>query len=511
MANVVRKAYTMPVPPGAEIVEQRGKRIARWRVRNGQLRTGEVLQAADGSLRVRGRSPVYTARFRNADGVVVEVSTGCRDETAARAWLARYQRQEELVRAGVLTETEGETAAHAETALARHLDAYEKHLHAKGGDPRRIGMVRARLERIVSECGFVRLNKMTGEALEEWLLKQTDDRMAAATRNGYRETAVAFGNWCRRTRRLTANPFIDVPRADQKSDRRHQRRALTELEIARLLKVARLRPLAEYGREVVQRPEDERKGRQTWQRAALTFDELDAAVERARGALKENPALIAELDCLGRERELIYRVLVLTGLRKGELASITVGQVDLAAHMPYVVLDAADEKNRQGSTIPLRQDLACELEAWIGERLARLQAECLRLGDPLPARLPADEPLFRVPSGLTRILDRDLAAAGIPKRDERGRVVDVHAMRVTFGTHLCAAGVPLRTAQAAMRHSKPELTANIYTDPKLLDVAGAIAALPAFASAATTKTTPATRRRTPRPTSLAATPTTAAG
>ncbi len=31
-----------------------------------------------------------------------------------------------------------------------------------------------------------------------------------------------------------------------------------------------------------------------------------------------------------------------------------------------------------------------------------------------------------------------------------------------------------------MRHSKPDLTANIYTDPKLLDVAGAIEALPAL-------------------------------
>ena len=82
---------------------------------------------------------------------------------------------------------------------------------------------------------------------------------------------------------------------------------------------------------------------------------------------------------------------------------------------------------------------------------------------------------------MTRILDRDLAAAGIPKRDERNRVVDVHAFRVTLGTHLCAAGVPLRTAQAVLRHSKPELTANIYTDPKLLDVAGAIDALPALA------------------------------
>ena len=39
------------------------------------------------------------------------------------------------------------------------------------------------------------------------------------------------------------------------------------------------------------------------------------------------------------------------------------------------------------------------------------------------------------------------------------------------------AGVPLRTAQAAMRHSDPSLTANVYTDPKLLDVAGAAESL----------------------------------
>lgn len=38
--------------------------------------------------------------------------------------------------------------------------------------------------------------------------------------------------------------------------------------------------------------------------------------------------------------------------------------------------------------------------------------------------------------------------------------------------------VPVRTAQAAMRHSDPSLTANVYTDPKLLDVAGAVASLP---------------------------------
>ena len=62
--------------------------------------------------------------------------------------------------------------------------------------------------------------------------------------------------------------------------------------------------------------------------------------------------------------------------------------------------------------------------------------------------------------------------------DDRGRTIDIHALRHTLGTHLSKAGVPLRTAQAAMRHSDPSLTANVSTDPKLLDVAGAVARLP---------------------------------
>ena len=41
-------------------------------------------------------------------------------------------------------------------------------------------------------------------------------------------------------------------------------------------------------------------------------------------------------------------------------------------------------------------------------------------------------------------------------------------------------GVTPRTAQAAMRHSKIDLTMNVYTDPRLLDVAGAMNALPSF-------------------------------
>ncbi|MCY2929452.1 MAG: site-specific integrase [Planctomycetota bacterium] len=59
-------------------------------------------------------------------------------------------------------------------------------------------------------------------------------------------------------------------------------------------------------------------------------------------------------------------------------------------------------------------------------------------------------------------------------------MIDIHALRHTFGTHLSAAGVHPRTAMAAMRHSRMELTMTYYTDPVLLDVAGAVETLPDF-------------------------------
>jgi integrase len=485
MGMIYRKRYTMPLPPGAEITERDGRHIARWRSRTGHVQTGEVIEGQNGQVRVRGRSPFYMAQYRDSNGQKIEVATRCKDPVAARQVLAELERRVERIRAGLLTLEESDAVDHASQPLSSHLNAYEKHLQAKGGDSRRISMLCRRLERIFSECRMASLSRLSVAPIETWLVERAGEGMASATRNSYREALVGFGNWCRRTRRLTTNPFADLPLADQNADRRHQRRALTEDELVRLLYVARLRPLAERGRDSAAAPKKRQqspRSRATWKLAALTYDNINHASQRAREVLEGNPELIAKLERIGKERSLIYTTLALTGLRKGELSSLSVAQLDLGSPVPYAVLYAADEKNRRGSNIPIHTALAAELSDWLADQLRDLQDEARRNGDPIPARLPGATPLFNVPSGFTRIFDRDLAAAGIPKRDERNRVLDIHALRVTFCTRLCAAGVPLRTAQAAMRHSKPELTANIYTDPKLLDVAGAINTLPSLAT-----------------------------
>jgi len=45
--------------------------------------------------------------------------------------------------------------------------------------------------------------------------------------------------------RLATNPFTRIGKANEKADRRRQRRAMTEAELLRLLDAARRRPLLE--------------------------------------------------------------------------------------------------------------------------------------------------------------------------------------------------------------------------------------------------------------------------
>ena len=503
MGTVFKPFVTRPLPDGAQLVTRAGKRVAVWTDASGKKRQAPATAGDTPRIRVRGGT--YTAQFRDGAGVVRRMPTGCKSLDAARAVLADLEARAEKVRAGIVTQAEVNVAEHADTPVVEHAEAYVDALARKRGKgahrtvaARHVTNVTHTLRLAVAECGFRRLRDLHRDAVERWvhrLLGLPDDdvldeagavvspaRPAARTINARLATLTAWGNWLVESGRLTANPFARLHKLDEADDVRRQRRALTADELRRLLTVARLRPVAEFGRPTLRVVDDARpaKSRATWRRGELTFDTVVAAAERGRTRLR--PDVVARLERDGRERALLYAVLVSTGLRKGELAALTVADVLLDEPQPVVVLPAADAKNGQRATLPLRADVAAELRAWIAEKA---EAVCRqRAGVVGMTAAPADAPLFYVPAALVKILDRDLAAAGIPKRDDRGRTVDVHALRHTFATHLVAAGVAPRTAQAALRHSSLELTMQLYTDPRLLDVAGALAALPALPTAA---------------------------
>jgi integrase len=454
---VFKKTFTKPVPPGAETFVRKGERFARWKDRKGKARTAPLTTGKDGSDRLLIESPYYVAKYRDGAGVVQVVPTGCRDETAARRVLADLERRAELVRSNVISATEDAIGRHRTLHLTEHFDAYLASLEAAGCCGEHRSERRRQLDRLAADCRFATLADLDRGALESWLAVRARAGMGARTRNSYLASAIAFCNWCCEpgNRRLAANPFDRIPKANERADPRRQRRAMEEGELLRLLDVARERPLLD----------------------ALTVRKGPRKGERYANV---RPEVRERLRLLGRERALIYKTLVLTGLRKGELASLTAGQLSLDGPAAYAVLDAADEKNREGNAVPLRPDLAADLRDWLADKLLRLQEAARSEGEPIPARLPADTPLFAVPDKLCKILDRDLRLAGIPKRDDRGRTLDVHALRHTFGTLMSKGGVAPRTAQAAMRHSKIDLTMSVYTDPKLLDVRGALDVLPAL-------------------------------
>jgi site-specific recombinase XerC len=243
---------------------------------------------------------------------------------------------------------------------------YLEHLKAKTVRGRKVSAkhrknVQRHLNKVMADAGFRLLGDITRSAMEKWMNQQESDGMGARTRNMHRSAIVGFCNWCVETDRMAANPLTRLCKADEHADRRRTRRALTEDEVARLLKAARLRPVAELGRESVFKPQHEKKGRSTWTKAALAFEMLDAAYARGREVLEDDPGQLAELETLGRERELMYKTMVLTGLRKGELASLTIGQVYLDAQPPFADLLAKDEKAGRGAKIPLRADLVDDL------------------------------------------------------------------------------------------------------------------------------------------------------
>lgn len=404
------------------------------------------------------------------------------DKQASRSALDRMIKEVERCAEGL----EDPNAQLRRAPIAEHVRAYLEQCAHERQAPRHLQVKELHLTRFIGGCEAACLDDFTLDAASKVLRALAAEGKSARTHNHHRATLVAFMNWAQRTDRIPSHALVRLPVLDEKCDQRRHRRALTESELERLLFVARRRPIAEYGRDVVARVPKERKGRATWTRSPLSVENLESAYAKGRKALAKHPEFLARLDRLGRERELIYRTLILTGLRKGELASLTVGALRLDHDPPYAVLAAKADKARVGAEIPLRPDLAAELRRWLEESLADERAAARREGSPIPAGLPLGRPLLRVRADLIRVLERDLRAAGIPKRDDRGYTVDVHALRHTFGSHLSARGVLPRTAQAAMRHSTIALTMNLYTDPRLLDVAGALEALPSLRPRAST-------------------------
>ena len=455
MATVYKKKYPIPMPDGAEVITRRGRRLARWRSGKGQVSTAQVL--ADG--RVQFVSDCWYIRYRDASGRMRRESTGCRDRQAAEKVLADKLTDVEKVKAGVMSHGEMTAAGQLDVPIGSHTSDYLAHLAAKTVRGRRVSAkhvrhVRKHLARLVHECRLRTLRDINRDVIRRWMDKtaqtardpQDPDSLSLSARtiNMHRAAIVAFCNWCVSEGRLAAHPLTGLPKAEEAEPAR-KRRALTEEEIARLLKAAQERPL----------------------RDALT---IRRGKNKGKLLAKVSESERRRLHRVGQCRALVYKFMMLTGLRRSEAASATVGALCLDEGSSYVHVEGKHAKSGRAATLPLRGDLADDLRKRIG-----------RLAEANGGEVPPETPLFDIDwRNLLRAFNLDLATAGIPKCDAQGRTVDVHSMRHTFATLLARNGVSPGVAQKLMRHSDIRLTMNTYTHLDLADTAGAVASLPMF-------------------------------
>ena len=325
--------------------------------------------------------------------------------------------------------------AAASVSLESHLGGFTEGLKAKGNTIRHVDLITARIRNIIEGCKFRFWSDITAAKVQKYLtgLREGDNGISPQTFNFYLQAMKQFCRWMVRERRAVESPLAHLGGLNVRTDRRHDRRALSVEELLLLLVAT--------------------------QNGPIRF-------------------------CIpGSERALIYRLAVETGIRAGEIRSLTCSSFDLNETQPTVKVKAAYSKSRQESVMLLRPGTAALLVSHL-------------------AKKAPDAPAFGMPSRehVAKMIRADLAEAKLiwleamkddAKEYERRQksdfltyidhdnlVADFHALRHTFITNLASGGVHPKTAQALARHSTFALTMERYSHSRREGEVAALKLLP---------------------------------
>jgi len=306
--------------------------------------------------------------------------------------------------------------------VADSIDEYREDLERKGRDDKHVSETIRLVRKALSKCGCAALADLqrgedsieTENSIEKYLASRRKSGVSPRTVNADLAAIRSFCRWLKRKKRLTADPTANLQSLDESVDRRRTRRALTDDEALRLFKTT------------------------------LESDHVFRGLS-------------------GRDRAMLYMVAQRSGLRRGELLSLTPRSFKLDREPPTVRVEAGASKHRKEDLLPLPADVAKELSAYLkGKQRSK----------PIWPGTWWEESaeMFRV----------DLAAAEIPITDEDGTVLDFHGQRTTFITGLARAGVLPAKAQKLARHSNINLTMQAYTHLQVDELASAVESLPSL-------------------------------
>jgi len=357
----------------------------------------------------------------------------CKDRAATDA-LARKLETDAMLRREGIIDTRAEKLSHWESLpIEDHLLGFASALEGKGVTAKHLDTTLHYIRDLNAACRFEKPTDFDPVSVSAHVADLKRRGAGACSINARLTALKSFTRWLFRTERMRTDPMMQVPKLNIRVDRRHERRALSDEEVARL---------------------------------------IDAA--------DRGPAL---RRLSGPDRAMLYRLAVETGLRAAELASLTVASLNLKdPRAATVTLEAAYSKHRRQDVVPLRPELAHALAAYVAGRAAA--ARLFAMSDKTSAMLAAD--LRRAQAWWIReTSDREerrvrRQSSFLAVRDDAGRVVDFHALRHTFITRLARSGVAPAVAKSLARHSTIVLTMDHYTHTLIEDERAALDRLPAI-------------------------------
>ena len=211
-----------------------------------------------------------------------------------------------------------------------------------------------------------------------------------------------------------------------------------------------------------------------YQRRSLTDAEIEAFLAAAREDDAETEQQMLLTGARRVPQVFLWLGFLQIGARYGEMRQVTWNDVDLRKRV--VTLRAETTKSKKQRVVPLRGDFV--------EQLRNLRVIQQRALGRLPTvsdfvfLTPSAKPWGRPSNNLMRILNRVLTRARIPKIDQQGQKLDIHALRTTAGSLLARNGVPLVQVQKILGHSSPALTAAVYTHLEADDLRPAVEGIP---------------------------------
>ena len=388
----------------------------------------------------KNRDGSYWIAYYERPGVR-KVVRGCADRAATEALARKLEADAMLRRKGVIDTKADNYAAAEAKPLTEHLADLASALKAKGAAAQHAETVRQRAGHVLALCKAERISQISPSAVQQAIGTVRQAGASVWTRakgaslqtcNHYLRAVKQFTRWLWRDGRAREDVLAHLSGFNVALDRRHDRRAFSEEELARLVEAA------EKGPRV--------------------------------------------MSMSGPERAMLYRVAVGSGLRSNELRSLTLRSFALDAEPPTIAVEAGYSKRRRQDVQPIRRDLAGQLRAFLadrepGQRVFDVPHNSARmLRKDLAAARTAWIEEAQTPQERERREQSDFLAY----RDSANRVADFHALRHTFISLLVQSGANVKVAQELARHSTPMLTLGRYAHLTMHDRTAALDALPAI-------------------------------